>query len=328
MRVGRPALLVAAALALGAPGGCASEDEALVLVGGNHVDASAIDRDPVALLPGGVVVLTYVDARALFATSLGNEVQSFVTSVLPLGAQANFVPSRDVQKVWAGAYALQGVDFCAVIQGNFDVTAIQRAADSHAVTAFGAPLVKSRYADFDLYTAGNVGFTIVTGHTALAGNETGIRRALDRLKRQKLERSVLPWMTDLAKAPNASLALAADLGGQPAVEGAAKTLPFLLGLRRARVLGNFRRPGVNLAGALTYPDANVASQAAVSLKNANAIATLLSWIVAGAFGATMPPVEVRQAQADVGFTMAVDENLVKGLLNAAGTMARTAVTAR
>jgi hypothetical protein len=133
-------------------------------------------------------------------------------------------------------------------------------------------------------------------------------------------------MTDLAKAPNASLALAADLGGQPAVEGAAKTLPFLMGLRRARVLGNFRRPGVNLAGALTYPDANVAAQAAVSLKNANAIATLLSWVVAGAFGATMPP--VKQAQADVGFTMAVDENLVRGLLNAAGSLARTAVTAR
>ncbi|HVY45375.1 MAG TPA: hypothetical protein VHB21_05825 [Minicystis sp.] len=332
MKGARLALLVLfafAALALGAPAaGCAGAEEPFVLVGGHPVDAAQIDRDPEALLPGGVVLMTYVDAAALFKTPLGPDVAELVKSLLPLGAQAGFVPERDVVRVWGGVYALQGVDFCAVVQGTFDVAAIQKAADAHAVTAFGAPLVKSRYAGFDLYTAGNVGFAIVTGRTAIAGNETGMRRALDRLKRDKLERSVLPWMTGLARTPNASLALAADLVNQPAAEGAAKTLPFLLGLKRARVVGNFRRPGVNLAGALTYPDPQTAATAATQLKSANAVATLLSWIVAGAFGGTMPPIETKQAGSDVGFTMAVDENLVRGLLRAAAGVARMAVVAR
>ena len=54
---------------------------------------------------------------------------------------------------------MQGADFCAVLQGRFDVPAIERAASARAATPSGVALVKTRYGDNDLYTVANVGST-------------------------------------------------------------------------------------------------------------------------------------------------------------------------
>ncbi|AGP34974.1 hypothetical protein [Sorangium cellulosum] len=324
----------ALALALAAPAapalaGCGGADDSLALVGGEKIDATAIDRDPLAVLPSGVVMLGYLDAAAMFTSGLGGEVNQLITNLLPLGPESNFVPSRDIVKIYGGLYAMQGADFCAVMQGNFDVDAIRRSADARSVTVIGAPLVKTRYADNDLFTAGNVGFVVLTPHTILTGNETGMRRALDRLRFSALKRSVPSWMVELLGTKNASFALAGDLSSQPAVASAAGQLPFLAGLQYVRVIGNFQPPGVNFAGALTYTDPQSAANGAVALRNLEQIARIASLLSSWGFGyGSIPPMQVAQRESDVGFTLPLGEGIVRMLLRTAAETARAAALVR
>lgn len=320
------AALLCGLLAAGA-GGCGGANENLVLVGGEPVDAATIDRDPLALLPSGIVMLGYLDAAALFQSSLGGEVSSVIQQLLPIGPESNFVPSRDVTRVYGGLYAMQGADFCAVLQGNFDVEAIRRSAESRAVTVLGAPLVKSRYAGNDLYTAGNIGFVVLTSHTVLTGNETGMRRALDRMRLGKLTRSVPAWMVDLTATRGAAFALAGDLTGQPAVASAAQQVPFLGGLRYVRVIGNFLPPGVNYAGTLTYSDPDAAAGGAVALRNVEQIARVATLLSSWGFGSA-PQMQVAQAQNEVGFTLPLSDATAKMLLRHGADALRSVAASR
>ncbi|AUX40851.1 hypothetical protein SOCE26_022520 [Sorangium cellulosum] len=317
--------LALAGLAVPPLAGCGGADDSLALVGGGKIDATAVDRDPLAVLPSGVVMLGYLDAAALFASSLGGEVNQLVTGLLPLGPESNFVPARDVVKVYGGLYAMQGADFFAVVQGNFDVEAIRRAADARTATASGAPLVKTPYAGADIFTAGNVGFVVLTPHTILTGNETGLRRALDRLRSaDKLERAVPSWMVDLIGTKSASFAMAGDLSSQPAVSSAAGQLPFLSGLRYVRVIGNFQPPGVNFAGALTYTDPQSAANGAVALRDFERIAKIATLLSSWGFGyGSVPPMQVAQRENDVAFTVPLGEGIVRMLLRSAAETART-----
>ncbi|WP_437591922.1 hypothetical protein [Sorangium sp. So ce1000] len=317
------------ALALTALGGCGGADDSLALIGGEKIDATAIDRDPLAVLPSGAVMLGYLDAAAMFTSGLGGEVNQIVTSLLPLGPESNFVPARDIVKVYGGLYAMQGADFCAVMQGNFDVDAIRRSADARAVTVIGAPLVKTRYADNDLFTAGNVGFVVLTPHTILTGNETGMRRALDRLRSGKLKRSVPSWMVELLGTKGASFAVAGDLSSQAAVASAAGQLPFLAGLQYVRVIGNFQPPGVNFAGALTYTDPQSAANGAVALRNLEQIARIAGVLSSWGFGyGSVPPMQVAQRESDVAFTLPLGEGIVRMLLRTVAETARSVALVR
>ena len=320
--------LVAALLlaALCAPAAGCGGSETLALVGGERVDAAAIDRDPLALLPSGVVMLGYLDAAQMFATGVGGEVDQIVTGLLPIGRESNFVPSRDVTRVYGGLYAMQGADFCAVLQGNFDAEAIRRSADTGAVTVIGAPLLKNRYADNDLYTAGNIGFVVLTPHTLLTGNETGMRRALDRLRQGKPERSVPSWMIDIISTKGAAFAVAGDLATQAAVASASQQVPFLAGLQYVRVVGNFQPPGVNFAGALTYADPQSAANGAVALRNLEQIARIATLLTSWGFGSA-PPMQVAQSQADVAFTLPLSDGMARTLLRTgAEVLKRNAAT--
>lgn len=303
------------AFALGSLGwGCGGADEGALLVGGERVDPAAIDRDPLALLPSGVVMLSFIDAAMMFASRLGPDIGQLIAGLFPLGPESNFVPSRDVVKMYGGLYAMQGADFCIVLQGNFDVQTIYRAAEAKATTAPGAALVKSRYADMDLFTAGNLGFVLLTNHTVLSGNETGIRRALDRLRRNKLSRSVPRWMVDLSNTKGAAFTVAGDFSNQPAVETAASKLPFVTGLKYARVIGNFQPPGMNFAGALTYADPQSAANGAVALQNLQQVASFVTMISSWGMGASVPPMQVAQSGNDAAFTLPLDESMVRLLI--------------
>jgi hypothetical protein len=271
------------------------------------------------------VILGYLDAAALFKTPLGGDVEQIVQSLLPLGPESNFSARRDVTRVYGGVYAMQGADFCAVVQGTFDVDAIHRAVGARAITVAGAPLVKSQYAGNDLYTAGNLGFTLLTPHTALTGNEIGMRRALDRLRRGKLERSIPPWMADLFQEKRASILAAGDLAGQPAVASASQTLPFLGGLKTLRALGNFEAPGVNLVGTLGYGDPQTAASAAAGLQNAHQMAQMFS-IFAAFSGFSVPPLQLATKESDVAFTVPMSEGTARGLLHLAAEAAKKAIT--
>jgi hypothetical protein len=310
-------LTLGAALA-GAPlaaSGCAG-NESLALVAGARVDPTTIDRDPIALLPSGVIALATLDATAMFRSRWGPEVADLVQRLLPLGPESNFVARRDVARIYGGVYAMQGADFCAVIQGNFDAAAIRRAADARAVTVLGAPLVKSQYAGNDLYTSANIGFVVVTDHTVIAGNETGMRRALDRIRVGPLQRSVPAWMADLSASKNATLTLAADVGAEPTVQGAAGMLGFLGGLRQVRVLGNFEPPGFNLAGSLTYGDPQAVARADEALKKLQSVVQLASLFTSFA-GISIPDVHTAAQANDLAFTVALDDGMLRGLFHAA-----------
>jgi hypothetical protein len=318
------AALWAAALTVSVAG-CGGADEGALLIGGERVDSATIDRDPLALLPSGIVMLGYLDAATLFQSRLGPEVSQIVTGLLPLGPESNFVPARDVARVYGGVYAMQGADFCAVLQGNFDTAAIQRAADAKAMTTAGAPLVKSRYGDRDVFVVANIGFVVLTNHTILSGNETGIRRAIDRLRYNKLERSMPKWMTDLVSTKGAAFSVAGDFTKQPAVEAGAQKLPFLAGLRYMRVVGNFQPPGMNFAGALTYKDPQTAAAGAANLQNLQQIASFVSVISSWGMGPSVPPMQVAQSGNDAAFTMPMDESLVRTLMRVAADTVRKAL---
>jgi hypothetical protein len=316
-------MAVAALAVTGA--GCGGADEGALLIGGEHVDGATIDRDPLALLPSDIVMLAYLDAATLFQSRLGPEVSQLVTGLLPLGPESNFVPARDVVRVYGGMYAMQGADFCAVLQGNFDTAAIQRAADAKAMTTAGAPLVKSRYGDRDVFLVSNVGFVMLTNHTILSGNDTGIRRAIDRLRYNKLERSMPKWMTDLVSTKGAAFSVAGDFTKQPAVEAGAQKFPFIAGMRYMRVVGNFQPPGMNFAGAITYKDPQSATAGAANLQNLQQVTNFVSIISSWGMGPSVPPMQVAQSGNDAAFTMPMDESLVRILLRVAADTARKAL---
>lgn len=322
-----------------------SSGPSLVLIGGRKIDAAVIDRDPVALLPSGIIGFSYFDLVALYQTALGQDVSNLVGSFVPIGVESNFVPARDTTKFFGGVYALQGVDFCAVTQGRFDIAAISRAADARATAPSGAPLVKTRYADTDIYTVGNLGFALVTATTMLSGNETGMRRALDRLARTELTRSVPPWMTDLSSSASAQFTVAADFGAEvgttvdptgktvvtprassspaaPVLNLAAQTLPFLAGLRAVRILGNWASPGVNLAGALTYDTEENAQRGSESLRTLRDINPLMSLWLSFGMGISIPPMQTARSGKDASFTQAIDDRTARALLSLLVSAAR------
>jgi len=304
--------------------GCGGGDS-LILVAGQRVDSARLDTDPVSILPSGILMFAYMDATTMFRSNLGPDVSVMVQQLLPLGPESNFVPTRDVTRVFAGAYAMQGADFCAVVQGSFDVDAIRRSVDARKVSLAGVPLSKSRYADNDLYTAGNIGFTLLTAHTALSGNETGMRRALDRIRNGKLTRAVPEWMTNLGRTPNASFAIAGDLSSQSPGGSAMQAMPFLAGANAVRIIGNFQPPGVNFAGTLSFDDDASAETSAAALQSINSISPFMSLLATIGLGITIPPINVAKKEKDVGFTIAADESTARALMRKASDVVRAAV---
>jgi len=284
-----------------------------VLVGGTRIAAGQIDGDPLGLLPSGAIVLGAIDARALFATQLGAQTGAIVAQLLPLGPESNFNAARDVQRVYGAIYAMQGADFCAVLQGNFDAPAIEQAAQTRARTPSGAPLVRTQYAGYAIYTVANLGFAVLTPRTILSGDETGMRRALDRLRYGRLDHDLQPWMDELLKKQTAPFVMVGDLEQQGVVQAASAQLPFLNGITLIRVLGNFQPPGMNLVGSLSYRDAAAATQGAAAMAQVRDLAGLASFF-ASMGGAQPPKIDVRQQNADVAFATSVDTGLMQVVL--------------
>jgi hypothetical protein len=292
-----------------------NEGDSVVVTGeGVRLSSEAIDKDPLALLPANPVVLGWVDAQAFYGSQFGGEVNRVAAKYLPIGDQAGFVPKRDLKKLVGGAYSLAGADFVMVAQGDFNADRIRSAADQHATTPSGVPLVHSKYAGNDLFTAGNVGFTVVTQHTMLIGNETGMRRALDRIRDNRLKREVPDWMTKLMENPQASMVLAGDVTGQPQAAAMSKTAPFLNGLSNFRILGNFQPPGVNLAGTLSYPDATSAAAGANSLRGLGQMASLMNVLAIFGLSSPLQNLQVNTQDNDATFVTAIDAQSLTRLL--------------
>jgi hypothetical protein len=149
---------------------------------------------------------------------------------------------------------MQGADVAGVAVGSFDPKKIEAAADGVQKTPLGVPVSKSTYAGRALYTADSIGFTILTTRTALFGNQTGIRRALDRIKEGTAKRELPAWAAKVLNPGAAPFAFGSNLKENPVPNALRSKLPFLDGVETLAVVGNFAPPGVNLAGTLVYPD--------------------------------------------------------------------------
>lgn len=314
------ALVLAASLLAPVLAGCAHQGDSIVVTGdGKRLSSEAIDADPLALLPSQPIAVVTMDAKAFFGSPFGAQLSQLASKYFPLGQEAGFVPERDVRSVVAGVYSMSGVDAVAVVSGDFAPEKIARAAESHAMTSLGAPLVRSRYAGNDVYTAGNVGLTLLTPHTMLVGSETGMRRAMDRIRDNRLRREVPEWILKLMEEQKASMVAAGDLAGQLPASAIAQQLPFLNGVQNFRVLGNFQAPGVNLAGALTYPNPQAATNGASMLRSLSQMAGIMNTFSFLGFGAPVQKLESQAVENDVQFVATMDGQSFSRLLAMAGT---------
>ncbi len=276
--------------------GCPKKPDKIVAAGEDRVLSDAeIDAEPAALLPGGAVAVFAVDVKKVMASQFGQKVLSISRARTPVPASANFDPGRDLERAWVGVYSMQGADSAAVLTGTFDKAAIERSADGTQRTPLGTPVVKSSYAGRSLYTSHNIGFVVLTSRTVLVGNETGIRRALDRIKEGRVRNQLPVWFEELAKTPNAPVVAGFDLRAQPLTDATRQQLPFLSGLETARFLGNFESPGVNLAGTMTYGDEAGAKAGAAALLQVRETIASWGWL-ASLLGVGQP---VRQLDAQV-----------------------------
>jgi hypothetical protein len=311
--------LLGLALLLGIVGtalSCKHNDgDSVVVTGeGARLPSDAIDKDPLALLPGKPVVLGVVDVPAFLASPLGNEINRLAGKYIPLGQETGFVLQRDLKRLVGGAYSLAGVDVVAVAQGNFNPDLIRSAVERNVMTPGGVPLVHSKYAGNDVFTAGNVGFTVVTLHTMLIGNETGMRRALDRIRDNRLAREVPEWMTKLIETPQAATVLAGDVATEPRIAAAARMAPFLAGLASFRIVGNFQPPGVNVAGTLSYNDAASAAAGANALRGLAQMSTITTVLAIFGMGAPIQNLQVENHDRDTSFVTSSDAESLARLL--------------
>lgn len=257
-----------AASLLSSLGACSHTDDVIVQTGvGKELGAAAIDKEPLALLPSGVVGIASLDTAQLFASQFGAKVAAILKQRLPVPAAAGFDPTRDLSHLYLGLYSMQGADLSGVATGTFDKTKIEAAVNGVAQTAQGIPVAKRQYAGRTLFTAAGFGFCMLTDHTALFGNDTGIRRALDRIREGRVRRQTLPWMDKLLAGEAAPIVAGADLRAQAIPAAASSNLAFLNGLETLAFVGNFADPGLNLAGTLVYGNEAGAQQGADNVQS-------------------------------------------------------------
>jgi hypothetical protein len=313
----RFAALAAACTALWGASGCSKKPDVVVATADRvFITDAEIDQDPVALLPGGAIGIIRADAPAFYASAFGQRIKRVADSRLPLPPSAGFDPQRDLTTLWIGLYSMAGADFATVCQGTFNAANIERAADGVTLTPLGAPLVKTTYAKRTLFVSKNIGFTILTARTAIFGNETGIRRALDRLSEGRARHELSPEVDQALQTPNAPLASAWDFSTEPPAEALVKNLPFLAGVKKARIIGNFQPPGVNLAGTLSYPDDAAAQAGTQQILNTNQTIQRYSFLMQ--LVGIGNPLQGLQAQAvgpDAQFAVGVDQKAIEWILN-------------
>jgi hypothetical protein len=278
----------------------------------NELTADQIDADPMALLPASPVAVANVDARAFYASgTLGAQLASVSEKVIPLGDDAGFNASRDVDRVVAATYSSQGADVVAVVSGRFDEAKIEAAAQAQAAKGASA-IAESEYAGHHVFTVNGTGFTILTPKTALAGTQAAMRRALDRVQDGKNKREIAQWMQDTLATPSAAAAIAVDFT-QPLTSAAVGSfqISFVKGLKTVRAVADFKPPGMHLAGTLTYVDAASAASASSGMK---AAATMESLVAMTGLAPKLHDVSVSANAADVEVSLAVDDQAMRKMI--------------
>jgi hypothetical protein len=259
-----------------------------------------------------------LDLKAFYASqSAGPTAAQVAEKYFPIGTEAGFSASRDLDRVMGGIYSMQGADVLATLIGRFDEAKIAACAQAKTQTRMGVPVVASTYANRTLYTVSDVGFTVVSPHLVLAGTKTTIKRALDRMRDARLGHDAPAWMLQTIQTPAAAGALALNLdaskGGIPL---ASLTGGFPLrgtdGITALRLLGNFQPPGMHVAGSATYMDEAHAKAGAEGLKSFFS-STVLT-VAMSAMGVSLRDVTITPAQSDAQISFAVDDASLKSFI--------------
>jgi hypothetical protein len=304
------ALLTLAIAAMPVLGGCGSEKKDT-----KSPTAESNMDDALALLPGNAIAVGTVDARAFFGSqTFGSELAKLVEKYVPLGQEAGFQASRDVDRVTWASYSYQGIDAAAIIVGRFDEAKIKQAALQKTPTKSGGMLVASQYAGRDVYTINNVGFTVLSNTRAIAGTESGIRRVLERIKDGRVKRDISKWMIDTVETPGAAAVVAGDFGTQPMPAEVLRQVPvpFIQSMKALRILLTFKEPGIQIAGSLTYPDEKAAGTATEHVKQ---VANQAKWLAL--LGVKVQNVDVKTEKQDVQVKLEVDDQSLRQLLASA-----------
>jgi len=285
--------------------------------GANGVD---LDGDAYALLPSEPMMLATIDVQALYKSkSVAAQMAMLVERMLPIGEESGFEASRDVERVYVGMYSTQGADAAAIVRGHFDEGKIARAAAEHTTTKAGGAINSSQYAGRNVYSVsvGSFvgGFAVLTSKTAVAGTEAGIRRTLDRIRDNKVKLGIAKWMIDTTQTKGAEIAFAADFSSNPVSSAAIRGMPitFLSGMRMARVLGQFKDPGMQIAATITYGEAGQAASAADQIKIVDGWGKVLSAVLT-----VIPQVhdlDVATDDKDVRCKATIDEQALRKMLD-------------
>ncbi|HEX3344532.1 MAG TPA: hypothetical protein VHS09_08150 [Polyangiaceae bacterium] len=289
---------------------------ALAACGGKEAASPAeakldLDSDPLALLPGSALVVASVDARAMFASArVGPPLAALADSLLPFGADAGFDAKRDVDRVVLGVYTSTGADAVAVVSGRFDAGKIAATTQTRG----GAAIAHARYAGEDTCTAGPLMVSVLTAKTAVAGTGDAVRRLLERVHDRKVERAMPAWAAETLATPGAEVALAADFTTQPVAAAAIGSvpLPWLTGMRVAKVIGNFESPGMNVAATVSYGEDKQADDAADGVRAADVWLKLLGGLLGGV---SVEDLEVKTEGKDLKCTFAVDDATLARVLS-------------
>jgi hypothetical protein len=296
--------------------GCGGEEVIIKTAEGVELTAADIDNSPLALMPGGNVGVFNVDMQALWASPSGSRWLQLVGSRLPVPPSANFDPQRDLSRLYVGLYSFQGVDFMGIATGKFATEAIEKAASGSQVTPLGSPLTRVEYAGRVFYVSANIGFAILTNNTAVFGNETGIRRTLDRIDEGRVKEELAPEVLTLMRQPGAPLAFGSDARHDPQVTAVTSSQPYLKDMTMLRAVGNFDPPGMNLGGTLTYADEAAAQSGAAAIEQLRQNLSTLG-LLASLFGVGQPisRLESSVVGSSVQATVALDAAAAAGLLD-------------
>jgi hypothetical protein len=113
--------------------------------------------------------------------------------------------------------------------------------------------------------------------------------------------------------PGAALAVAGDLATQPLPPDLAQRvpMPFMQGLKAVRLVATFK-DGTQLAGSMTYPDAQTAETASQSVKQT---VNLSKWLAI--FGIKVQNVDIKVEKTDVQVSLGIDDQSLRQLLASA-----------
>src|SRR6187402_607634 len=229
--------------------------------------ALEIDRDPWRLLPQGAVSFFRTD-QSIWEADFGDDLAQALTERLPLPSGVKLTPQSDIQLIVGAAYATVNNDVAFVCQGRFDRAALNQALAAPATTALGEPIVSIVFAGENMHVAGAFAMAVLSSKTMVFGTQLGVRRVLEVVEEGRLGRHLPAWFETLLATPSATLQLGIDLDAQPVPTVFRTRLEFLNHLRAARLLGNYKGGGINLAGSLTFDTPQSAEIAVTEVNSA------------------------------------------------------------